>query len=108
MKGRYRIINVWRPIGGRVYDEPLALLDWRAIAQQRDLMPLCVKYAGHDIETLAAIYDMKHEWYYLKEQVRIADNQLSRVYQPSASLTSACMNIDSGGGHTYQVLRQPN
>ncbi|KAK3341867.1 methyltransferase [Lasiosphaeria hispida] len=32
LKGRYQIINVWRPIGHAATDFPLALVDWRTTA----------------------------------------------------------------------------
>ncbi|OCB87444.1 hypothetical protein A7U60_g5349 [Sanghuangporus baumii] len=70
-KGRRRIINVWRPIGEPVYDVPLAVLDYRTIDTVHDLVPVVVKYAAQDIETLAAFYSEKHMWYYLKNQARV-------------------------------------
>jgi len=30
LKGRYQIVNVWRPIGHKASDFPLALIDWRS------------------------------------------------------------------------------
>ncbi|KAF4568114.1 hypothetical protein EYR40_010491 [Pleurotus pulmonarius] len=66
--GRYRIINVWRPIGNPARDVPLAMLDYRSIDQDRDLVPVTIEYATQHIETLAAFYSDKHRWFYLRDQ----------------------------------------
>ena len=39
LKGRVRIINVWRPIQNPVAHKPLAVADWRTVDQQ-DLVPV--------------------------------------------------------------------
>ncbi|KAH9037178.1 hypothetical protein EDB84DRAFT_1656057 [Lactarius hengduanensis] len=36
LKGRVRIINVWRPIGNPVAHHPLAVADWRSLNPEKD------------------------------------------------------------------------
>ncbi|KAL5480939.1 hypothetical protein ACEPAI_9880 [Sanghuangporus weigelae] len=39
LKGRVRIINVWRPIGHPVAPRPLAVADYRSLDAEYDLVP---------------------------------------------------------------------
>ncbi|KAG9315810.1 hypothetical protein JVU11DRAFT_3459 [Chiua virens] len=50
LKGRYRIINVWRPIANTVAHNPLALADYRT--------------GG----TFSVKYSPEHKWYYFSDQ----------------------------------------
>lgn len=43
LKGRYQIINVWRPIGHPATDFPLAVIDWRSTVPQ-DLVKVDLLY----------------------------------------------------------------
>ena len=43
LRGRYQIINVWRPIGHPAADFPLAVVDWRTTEPQ-DLVPVSLLY----------------------------------------------------------------
>lgn len=51
LKGRYQIINVWRPISHAASDFPLAVVDWRSVAPE-DLVKVDLLYpkrqAGDD------------------------------------------------------------
>ena len=40
LKGRVRIINVWRPIQHPVAHKPLAVSDWRYLDAENDLVPM--------------------------------------------------------------------
>ncbi|KAK3329130.1 methyltransferase [Apodospora peruviana] len=46
LKGRYQIINVWRPIGHPATDFPLAVIDWRTTSTEdkRDLVKVDLLY----------------------------------------------------------------
>ena len=44
LKGRVRIINVWRPIHHPVAHKPLAVSDWRSLDEKRDLVPISLIY----------------------------------------------------------------
>lgn len=43
LKGRYQIINVWRPISHAASDFPLAVVDWRSTSPQ-DFIPVDLMY----------------------------------------------------------------
>ena len=43
MRGRYAIINVWRPIGNAASDFPLAVIDWRSTSPG-DFVPVDLMY----------------------------------------------------------------
>lgn len=51
LKGRYQIINVWRPIGHAASDFPLAVIDWRS-TKPADFVPVDLLYPRrHDSPT---------------------------------------------------------
>jgi len=47
VKGRYQIINVWRPIANSASDYPLAVVDWRSTSPA-DLVPVDLLYPKRD------------------------------------------------------------
>ncbi|CAD6571831.1 MAG: hypothetical protein CYPHOPRED_004593 [Cyphobasidiales sp. Tagirdzhanova-0007] len=47
LKGRYQIINVWRPIGHPASDHPLAVIDWRSTTPA-DLIPIDILLPKQD------------------------------------------------------------
>src|SRR6185436_16727872 len=47
VKGRYQIINVWRPIANPASDFPLAVVDWRSTSPS-DLIPVDLLYPIRD------------------------------------------------------------
>lgn len=47
LKGRYQIINVWRPIENPASDHPLAVVDWRSTSPE-DLIPTDLLYPKRD------------------------------------------------------------
>lgn len=94
LKGRYQIINVWRPIENPATDFPLAVVDWRSTAPE-DFIPVDLMYPlrpdsaiddddrgketlpdaqsywsieGYEArgETLAVAKNAKHKFYYMK------------------------------------------
>ncbi|KAH8911229.1 hypothetical protein BR93DRAFT_874324 [Coniochaeta sp. PMI_546] len=95
LKGRYQIINVWRPIGHPASDFPLAVVDWRT-TEPKDLVKVDLLYpqrqdrdrddddrgkevlpdpesmtstAGYEIkgETFSVAPNEKHKFYYVKD-----------------------------------------
>ncbi|KAK4116645.1 hypothetical protein N656DRAFT_774961 [Canariomyces notabilis] len=94
LKGRYQIINVWRPIGHPASDFPLAVIDWRTTEPQ-DLVAVDLLYPirnregdgddrgkevlpdpatiqsreGYEVkgETYGVLPNEKHRFYYLKD-----------------------------------------
>lgn len=94
LKGRYQIINVWRPIENPATDFPLAVIDWRS-TEPEDFIPVDLMYPqrpdsamddddrgkeklpneqsywsveGYEArgETLAVKSSPKHKFYYMK------------------------------------------
>ncbi|KAG9888810.1 hypothetical protein KCU94_g16024, partial [Aureobasidium melanogenum] len=93
LKGRYQIINVWRPIGHNASDFPLAVIDWRTTTQ-KDFVKVDLLYPkrtdgdnddrGKEVlpdpnsmtstqgyepkgETYAVAPSDKHKFYYMKD-----------------------------------------
>jgi len=95
LKGRYQIINVWRPIENPASDFPLAVIDWRS-TQPSDFIPVDLMYPKRDSmdaddddrgkeilpdpssydsivgyeakgETLAVAPSERHQFYYMKD-----------------------------------------
>ena len=46
LKGRYQLINVWRPIGHEAVDYPLAFIDYRS-TEPKDLVKVDLLYPDH-------------------------------------------------------------
>jgi hypothetical protein len=68
LKGRVRIINVWRPIGNPVAHHPLAVADWRSLNPEKDLVSTRHIYADREGATFSVRYNPSHRWYYLEGQ----------------------------------------
>jgi hypothetical protein len=95
VKGRYQIINVWRPIENPASDFPLAVIDWRSTSPE-DFVPVDLMYPRRDSldaddddrgkeklppkedsksaegyeakgETLGVAPSEKHRFYYMKD-----------------------------------------
>ena len=67
LQRRHAIVNFWRPIGGAVQQQPLALCDARSIALE-DLLPSDLVYPDWTGETYAFAYNPRHRWYWLPQQ----------------------------------------
>ena len=67
LNGRFRIINVWRPINGTVVSAPLAFADSRSIpgGPQGDLLNMELRYPNRTGETMGIKYNEKQRWFYL-------------------------------------------
>ncbi|TCD65763.1 hypothetical protein EIP91_002248 [Steccherinum ochraceum] len=68
LKGRVRIINVWRPIGNPAYHKPLAVSDWRKLDTNKDLVSVRLIYPDREGSTFSVKYNPQHEWWYLGGQ----------------------------------------
>ncbi|KAI5120123.1 hypothetical protein M0805_001891 [Coniferiporia weirii] len=68
LKGRVRIINVWRPIGNPVAHKPLAVADWRTLDVEHDLIPVRFIYPDRVGGTYSVKYNPKLQWHYLSDQ----------------------------------------
>ncbi|KAG6332850.1 hypothetical protein ID866_6235 [Astraeus odoratus] len=67
LKGRYQIINVWRPIANTVAHDPLALADYRTLAAG-DLVQTRHVYPTREGSIFTVRYNPTHRWYYLSDQ----------------------------------------
>ncbi|KAK7611209.1 putative 7alpha-cephem-methoxylase P8 chain related protein [Phyllosticta paracitricarpa] len=63
LQGRYRIINVWRPINGPVVAHPLAVADSATVSAD-DLVPVHHIYPDRTGETAAVKYGDHQRWWY--------------------------------------------
>jgi len=64
LKGRYRIINVWRPLNGPVVSTPLAFASSHSV-ENSDLIPIEHRYPTHTGQTAGVKYNAGQEWHYL-------------------------------------------
>lgn len=67
LKGRYRIINVWRPINGTVVSAPLGVAEARTIAPgpDGDLVNIEHRYPHRTGEIMGVKYNQGQRWLYL-------------------------------------------
>jgi hypothetical protein len=64
LQGRYRIINIWRPINGPVQASPLAFAS-SASFRNEDLVPVEHRYPDRTGETAGIVYNEGQQWHYL-------------------------------------------
>lgn len=63
LQGRYRLINVWRPLNGPVVASPLAYADSRTVPDE-DIVPVEHRYPHRTGETAGVKYTPKGKWHY--------------------------------------------
>lgn len=63
LRGRFAIVNLWRPIGRRVEKSPLALSDARTVADE-DLVVADLVYRDRIGETYAVRHNSAQHWYF--------------------------------------------
>ncbi len=66
LKKRWAIIQVWRPIRGKVLAEPLGICDGRTIPQ-KGFIRIERRYKNRTGETYHIAHDPAHEWFYFPE-----------------------------------------
>ena len=66
LKGRYQIINVWRPIK-IIRKDPLGVADATSVPDD-DLVPVQLIYPDRVGETFTVRPNPNHRWYYLRQQ----------------------------------------
>jgi hypothetical protein len=64
LKGRFQIINLWRPIGNQAIDWPIGLCDYRSVDMGKDFFPVTTLFPTHVGETMAVKYNPNHQWKY--------------------------------------------
>jgi len=63
LRGRYRIVNVWRPLNGPVQSFPLAFADSATVVDE-DLVPIEHRYPDRSGETAGVKHSERQTWYY--------------------------------------------
>lgn len=63
LQGRYRIVNVWRPINGAVVSSPLAFASAQSVHQD-DLVPVEHRYPDRTGETMGVKFNAGQKWLY--------------------------------------------
>jgi hypothetical protein len=98
LRGRYSIVNLWRPIGRAVEKSPLALSDARTIAKD-DLVAADLVYRDRTGETYALRHNPAQRWYFFP---RLAPHEaiLIKSYEsdPGAARFSAHSAFDDPTG----------
>jgi len=64
LQGRYRIINVWRPLNGPVYASPLGFASSSSV-EDKDLIPVEHRYPDRLGWTAGVVYNPEQKWHYL-------------------------------------------
>lgn len=64
LRGRYRIINVWRPLNGPVYASPLGFASSETVDDQ-DVIPIEHRYPDRNGQTAGIAYNPGQKWHYL-------------------------------------------
>jgi hypothetical protein len=66
LKGRYQIINVWRPIK-TILKDPLGVAEANSVKDE-DLVPVKLIYPDREGETYSVRPSEGHQWHYLNQQ----------------------------------------
>lgn len=69
LRGRFAIIQVWRPTRNPVRTNPLAIADARTL-QTEELIPAQRSYPGRIGETYQICYSPEHRWFYFPAMAR--------------------------------------
>jgi len=64
LKGRFRIINIWRPLNGPVQANPLAFASSSSLKEE-DLIPIEHRYPDRTGETAGIRFNEGQKWHYL-------------------------------------------
>ncbi|KAK0738668.1 hypothetical protein B0T18DRAFT_334096 [Schizothecium vesticola] len=70
LKGRYQIVNVWRPLFGPLRDFPLCLGDFRTFDLDRDGEPTDLVFPHFVGESMNLYQHPDHTWYFASDQMR--------------------------------------
>lgn len=69
LRGRARVINIWRPIRGPLEDAPLAVCDAASVTKG-DLVPTDLVYRDRVGETYSVRFSPEHRWFYVPHMQR--------------------------------------
>ena len=83
LRRRFMIVQVWRPIGAAIINEPLALCDAQSLAEA-DLIPTERRHPNRVGETYTISYNPAHRWYYFP-QMRRDEAIVFKVYDSAVN-----------------------
>jgi hypothetical protein len=84
LKGRFAIVNVWRPIGAPVAESPIAVCDASTIAES-DLVATDLVYRDRVGETYSIAFSPRHRWFWFP-QMRPDEALFIKCYDSDAQL----------------------
>ncbi|KAK3344776.1 hypothetical protein B0H65DRAFT_524018 [Neurospora tetraspora] len=67
LKGRWQVVNVWKPIRGPLNDWPLGLCDARTLDFEKDTVASDVVFDNFYTENMQVYHNPASEWYYLPD-----------------------------------------
>ncbi|KAK1750107.1 hypothetical protein QBC47DRAFT_124929 [Echria macrotheca] len=88
LKGRFRIINIWRPFNHPIETEPLAVCDGSTVPASKLIAADHVRkyYVG---ESLYPLPDPQYRWYYLSRQTK-DECLVFKTFDSSGEVTAKC------------------
>ncbi len=81
---RFAVVNVWKPIRGRVEESPLAVCDARTISM-RDLVLTDLRYRDRLGEIYSLRFNPAHRWFYFSH-MQANEAMLLKCFDSDASL----------------------
>ncbi len=78
LANRFAVINVWKPLRGRVEDSPLAVCDARTIRPQ-DLVATDLRYRDRMGEVYSLRFNPAHRWFYYSH-MRVNEAMLLKCF----------------------------
>ncbi|KAJ4149961.1 hypothetical protein LMH87_010733 [Akanthomyces muscarius] len=88
LRGRVRIINIWRPLRFAVEDFPLAVCDGSSVPPE-SLVSVDHVTRGYIGESYYPLYHASHRWYYLDKQTK-DEVLLFKTFDSSADAKAKC------------------
>jgi len=88
LKGRVRIINVWRPYAAPIECHPLAVLDGSTIPAEK-LVEVDVVRQSYIGESYYPLHDDGYRWYFIDEQTK-EDVLLFKMYDSCETVKAKC------------------
>ncbi|KAK3364553.1 hypothetical protein B0T25DRAFT_598826 [Lasiosphaeria hispida] len=85
MKGRVRLVSVWRTLSTHVQDTPLALCDARTVNRE-DLVPMDIVYPHFADEVYEVRHNKSHRWFYNK-QMKTGDVAIFKLHDTHSKET---------------------
>jgi len=102
LNGRFRIINVWRPLNGPVQASPLGFASSSTLKDE-DLIPIEHRYPDRTGETAGIKYSDSQKWYYLSG-MRNDERLLLECFDSEASKPGSKVQ---GGRVPHTAFRDP-